>query len=669
MRSGLDSKPLRRALDGFASRGGLGISVAALIGIGVWASLSVEKSVRQLQANLSVFQESQRRNGFVAISDVVRLQNIVSRGWTTGQFTEETKDDFGKAVDILYVRTDHFRRVIDDNMSLTAGHDAVAALETIISIADQAVADDFPDPKALYLDLQRHQEEARSRLVTFLDDMDRLQDQVLEDQSQAIAHQRVVVDSSLAALAILALAAVFLLRREILARQAREKAESEVEFLAYFDPLTRLANRAQFQKRIEKLLADRQPVTLLLMDLDNFKIINDAQGHGAGDAVLEAIGSEVQKIADGYPDGFAARLGGDEFAMVLPNAAPDQMHGLCERLIGLGENLIEYEGETLKCGMSIGLASSNQLKLEMVGKAESLSRVADFALYAAKSAGRGRYEQYNEGLERQFLERRALVDALPQALKSGELDVYFQPKVTLPTGSVYGFEALVRWQRDGRFVPPELFVSIAEESGQVLELDRFVLRSAAQILARLNRDYGLSLSVSTNLSGLHFNSLGIVNYISNVLETTDIAPHQLTLEITETVELKDWDRAQSVITAIRDTGAKISIDDFGTGYSSIGYLYSISADELKVDRSLIQDIETSDTSRFLVDAVVDMAQNLGLDVIVEGVEKESQAQAIFELGCKRAQGFLYGKPMSEQDVRAYLDVRDGSRSNGSRATV
>ncbi len=260
-----------------------------------------------------------------------------------------------------------------------------------------------------------------------------------------------------------------------------------------------------------------------------------------------------------------------------------------------------------------------------------------------------------------------MIEELPNAIRSGALDVYLQPKVTLPDGVVYGFEALVRWNREGVMVPPDRFVSVAEESGLILELDRYVMRRATQVTADINAELGRSYSISVNLSALHFSGRRIVGWVQAALADSRLPPSLLTLEITESVELGDWRGAQATVEELRESGTRVSIDDFGTGYSSIGYLHAISADELKIDRSLVERIETCDKSRFLVDTVLDMAGNLGLDVVVEGIETESQARVIHQLGGNKAQGFLYGRPMPEETMRTLLrneGVRDLEQDAG-----
>jgi EAL domain-containing protein (putative c-di-GMP-specific phosphodiesterase class I) len=241
---------------------------------------------------------------------------------------------------------------------------------------------------------------------------------------------------------------------------------------------------------------------------------------------------------------------------------------------------------------------------------------------------------------------------LPTAIARGDLLIYFQPKVKLPERSVYGFEALVRWHRSGKVVPPDEFINVAEESGLIVELDRFVLMQGTKLLAEYNRSRNEIYAISVNLSAVHFSTNRIFSWVKEALSASGLSPELLTLEITETVEMRDWRQAQNVILKLRSLGVRIAIDDFGTGYSSLGYLRSTAADELKIDKSLVEEIETSSKARFLMDGVLDMAHNLQLDVVVEGIETTEQEQAVFEMGALQAQGFLYGRAVpAEQALR------------------
>jgi diguanylate cyclase (GGDEF)-like protein len=639
-----------------ATRPGLSLMMIVLCLVCVGAGFYVERSVRQLEENHQVFRDRQLRNGFVSMSDIQRVLLIAHEASVRGAFTPETGRAFVGAVDMLFVRKENFRRVLRAGDTLASAEQAIRALESVVAIAEASIASDHADIDGLWTDLLAASEDARRKLVLFLDDMDRMQHMVLLNQSAAVKEQRLVVLVSLGGLTFVGIAGLLLLRREVIARRARERAEKDVEFLAYFDPLTKLPNRTQFQSRLGERLATSEAVALVLVDLDDFKAINDTYGHGAGDTVLQHVAGMLSARA-ARVGGFAARIGGDEFAMVMPTDDMGGLIAICQELLREARHPLEVEGESIRIGFSIGLATNTQLGQNLVPTVDSLCRVTDFALYAAKSNGRGQLTLYDQSLERRFLERRSMVDALPRAIADNHLDIYLQPKVVLPSRATYGFEALVRWHRDGRTIPPDEFITVAEESGLIFEIDRYVLQTAARIVSEFNRVHETAYSVSVNLSALHFASHRIITWVREALESSGLAPDLLTLEITETAEMRDWRQAQDVISRIRQLGTKIAIDDFGTGYSSLGYLRSTIADEIKIDRSMVQHIETSEKARFLLDGVLDMAHNLELEVVIEGVETAAQAETIHAMGANAAQGYLFGRPLpAEQALNALSDM-------------
>ena len=345
--------------------------------------------------------------------------------------------------------------------------------------------------------------------------------------------------------------------------------------------------------------------------------------------------------------------------MILQTDDVDGFTASCDLMLSDARDGLVFEGETVPIGMSVGFVTTSQLGPGVPRTVDSICRVADFALYSSKTSGRGRLTRYNEILQRQYFERRALVDNLPSALVKGELDVFLQPKVTLPDQQIYGFEALIRWLRNGEMVQPEELVRVAEESGLIFELDRYVLQRACEEIGNYNSMADAQVSVSVNLSALHFTSRRIFNWVKGALEKSTLNPAMLTLEMTETAELREWEQARAIMVELRSLGAHISIDDFGTGYSSLAYLRSAIADEVKIDRTIVDQIETSDEARFLLDGVLDIAGNLGLSVVVEGVETKEQARILTDMGAQRAQGYYFGRPMPLPHVlRARNDIRN-----------
>lgn len=634
---------LDNALDALASRTGIFLVVGLLVCVCVGSGSYVRTSITQLEEDHSVFRDRQVRNGYVAMSDMQRLILVAQRAVSAGSMTPELAREFIAATDIIYVRNDNFRRVLERASALDSGVSAISGLEVILEIADRSIAEDHPDNSALVEGLLAAAENTREHLVQFLDDMRRQADQVLDTQSLAVRKQQAIVIANLIALTLAGSVALLLLRREVLGRHAREKAEKRVAYLAYFDPLTELPNRTQFQERLQSWLNDRLTFALLFVDLDDFKSINDTYGHATGDAALRAVASMLSGHASRM-NGFAARLGGDEFALVIPEDSIEQLTSLCVALLSQSSNRMEFEGETFEVGVSVGASTSAQVMETMFATLDSLCRVTDFALYTSKSEGGRRFTIYDQALGDKFLDRRAMIDELPHAIEQGLLEVYLQPKVELPEAETRGFEALVRWRRGEELIPPDSFIAVAEESGLVVEIDHYVLKCAVKEIADWNKMHGTGFSVSVNLAAVHFGSERIVAWVEEALWHSMLAPKLLTLEITETMVLKDWDKARMVIDQLKALGVRISIDDFGTGYSSIAYLHTMGADEIKIDRSLILQVESSGKSRRLLSSILDIARNLGLQVVVEGIETEGQARIVHEMGVLLVQGFLFGRP-------------------------
>lgn len=645
----------RRVRDVMATRTALLSMLGGLIFLCFLASAFMERSVRQLTLNQQVFSDREIRNGFVSMSDLQRLMAVAQEGAVRGGLDAAGRDAFIEATDILFVRRDFFAQNVTNADAARHAEDAIAALSAMIAIADAAIQSDFAAMDQTWLALVPVANEARRALVQFQEVVTRFQNTLMQDQAEAVRQQRLVLLSALVAVSVIGAAAILLLRREVMTRLAQERAEQHVEFLAYYDPLTKLPNRAQFQKRLDNFLLQAEPIALVLLDLDEFKTINDTYGHAAGDAVLMRVGQLLQVYA-AQCDGFAARLGGDEFAMVLRTGNVDSLISTCELLLQEAREGLSFEGEAVQIGLSIGFVTSVQLGPDVPRTVDALCRVADFALYSSKTSGRGRLTQYNRVLEVQYFERRTVVDSLPRAIGNDELDVYLQPKVMLPGQEVYGFEALVRWVRQDRMIQPQELIRIAEESGLIFELDRYVLDVATREIGIFNRANEGRLAISVNLSALHFNSSRIAVWVEKALLASGLSPELLTLEITETAELRDWEKARRIIGELRNLGVRISIDDFGTGYSSLSYLRSAIVDEVKIDRSIVDQIETSDEARFLLDGILDIAGNLGLGVVVEGVETPAQASILNDMGAERAQGFLFGRPAPLREAMEALKL-------------
>jgi EAL domain-containing protein (putative c-di-GMP-specific phosphodiesterase class I) len=283
--------------------------------------------------------------------------------------------------------------------------------------------------------------------------------------------------------------------------------------------------------------------------------------------------------------------------------------------------------------------------------AEAMTRAADFALYAAKAApGRGNQRLFDAALAAEIAERGARLTALERAVAEGALEVWLQPKVRLATGATTGFEALVRWRRGGEVVPPAEFVSLAEESGLIVDIDLFVLQAATRRVAERNRAQGARLGLSVNLSTQHMASRRIVDEVARALDASGLPPDLLTLELTESMAVRDWVHVLETVDRLKALGCRISLDDFGTGYSSLGYLRRLPADELKLDKSFVAELDRSDQARWIVDGVVDIARSLRMRVVIEGIETPAQAEIAADLGCEIGQGFLFGRPRPAEEA-------------------
>lgn len=605
----------------------------------------MQGTASQLKSTYQTFNDLRLRNGYVAISDVQRLVLILQKAGVAGEMTPELEGKFEAAADFLFVRINNFHRVLENESNVDTTREVIAELEKLLDLADATIASDFSELKDTSTMLGVAAQAAGRVLVAYLDEVRHMQDEQLAQQSAAVDKQLTFLRVTLIVLMLLGVVSLFLLRRDRDARQAQEEAEARVRHLAFNDPLTGLPNRVHFQDRLGAMLDVSDPsVALLLVDLDGFKAINDTYGHAAGDAVLRHVAVILQDAVRPH-GGIAARLGGDEFAVLLQMPDESPLECLCADIIEMIARPLQFEREMLQVNASIGLAMDADIRSGISLDTDSLTRAADFALYASKSAGKGQCTVYDEVLEQQFLRRQAMVNEMPRAINDGNMEFYLQPKVNLATGSTYGFEALVRWRRNGVIVSPEDFISTAEESGVIMDIDRFVLCAASRVIAQFNKEHGTDLSVSVNFSTVHFNSPKLIKVVNDALVASGLPPELLTIEITETVEMQDWTQAGDIISEIHQLGARISIDDFGAGFSSLAYLRTTVADEIKIDRSLVEEIETSDTSRFLLDAVLDIARNLELDVVVEGVETQRQVDIVRGLGATSIQGFFYGEPV------------------------
>jgi len=455
--------------------------------------------------------------------------------------------------------------------------------------------------------------------------------------------------------------------------------ERQLRYQGLHDHLTGLPNRILFMDRLEHALslADRDPrlSAVLFVDLDNFKVVNDSLGHEAGDDLLvqvaERLGASVRA------EDTVARFGGDEFGILLEGVPGARyVTDVAERIIERLRKTFILEGRELIITSSIGIvlaASSRDPARELLRKADlamyeakregkvrlagELLRKVDIAMYEAKREGKARYQMFDPGMNARALKRLGLESDLRQVLEREEFVVHYQPEVSLETGNVLGLEALVRWEHPERgLVPPSEFIPVAEDTGLIVDIGRWVLKEACAQVRRWQDRYPSDppLQANVNLSAKQFHQPDLAGDVAEVLAETDLDPRNLVLEITENVVMEDAVVTLAILGALKSLGVGLAIDDFGTGYSSLAYLKRFPVDTLKIDGLFVAGLGESTKDEVIVAAVIGLAHGLGLTAIPEGVETAEQLQRLHEMGCDMAQGFYFSKPLPTEAVDALL---------------
>ncbi|MFN8639512.1 MAG: EAL domain-containing protein [Dehalococcoidia bacterium] len=429
----------------------------------------------------------------------------------------------------------------------------------------------------------------------------------------------------------------------------RRELEEQLRHQALHDPLTDLANRALFRDRLEHALSrfnvDEHSLAVLFIDLDDFKGVNDSMGHQMGDRVLAATGARLHAAL--RPTDTLARLGGDEFAILLEDVTEDEASRVADLLTQELARPLEIEGIELQLGASVGVA----LPLAEQEGADDLLRNADIAMYAAKERGKGRAVVFDAALHSEVLERIEMEADLRSALARSEFRVEFQPIVDLGTGEAVASEALVRWQHPRRgLISPLWFIPAAERTGQVTEIDLFVLRQAcAQVREWNDRLKGeRPIRVSVNLSRVDLDRAAIVDDVRRALYEYGVDPKSIVLEVTESALAEDIEGSIARLHALKATGVRIAIDDFGTGYSSLSSLQRLPVDILKIDKSFVDALESSTDGEEVVAAIIQLARVRQLQTVAEGVETWAQAQRLRRLGCDLGQGYYFARPLGAE---------------------
>ncbi|HUA10761.1 MAG TPA: EAL domain-containing protein [Solirubrobacteraceae bacterium] len=445
----------------------------------------------------------------------------------------------------------------------------------------------------------------------------------------------------------------------------RRATEEEIRYRALHDPLTDLPNRSMLLESISGALERRSDnVALVMMDIDNFKLVNDSFGHAAGDELLKQIAPRLKEVV--REGDVIARLGGDEFVVLLEHASPANSRRFAERVLSAFEAPFRLGTHEHLAKVSLGVALAGHAGQST---AASLLQDADAALYVAKRRGRAHFEIFDRAMRVGAIDRLALENDLGRALRRDELRLVYQPVVSLHDRSIVSFEALLRWQHPERgLVKPADFVPVAEETGLIEPIGRWVLHTACGQLAEWQAHLtdAAPLAISVNLSVRQFLQRDFELMVAEALAETSLDPSGLCLEITESVLLDEPQSASERLERIAQTGVRFALDDFGTGYSSLAYLGGLPISVLKVDRSFVSSITNDERSKAITTAIVGMADALELQVVAEGVEDESQLRTVRNLGCDLAQGYLFSAPLAAGDAARLLAL---GRRTAARAPV
>ena len=441
----------------------------------------------------------------------------------------------------------------------------------------------------------------------------------------------------------------------------QKEAELKINRLAYFDNLTGLPNRGMFLERLHQSLAlaarDGEMVSLVFLDLDNFKDVNDTLGHSAGDKLLCDV---AQRLAGCIRESdILARLGGDEFVVLLTSVTcQERVSAAVQRMLDIFVTPFQIDGRTVYSSASIGIA----LYPDDSRDASSLFRSADTAMYHAKNEGRAQFRFFSAEMNQKIQHRVALESSLRRGLEKNEFFLHYQPQWDLKTNKMVGAEVLLRWQsEDFGLMPPSEFISLTEDSGLIFSIGEWVLKSACQQARRWADEGHPEFKVAVNVSGKQLKQADFVAMLTGIIRETGVDPCSLELEFTESVIMENAERTIETLSALKRMGIQLSIDDFGTGYSSLNYLKHFPVDRIKIDRSFVADVSRSNDDAAIVEAIITMAQSLSLKVLAEGVENSDQLHHLTTLGCDEVQGFYLAMPMPADALAGSLGGVHGRR--------
>ena len=435
----------------------------------------------------------------------------------------------------------------------------------------------------------------------------------------------------------------------------RKVAEERAQVLALRDPLTGFHNRRSLAENgaemLSKAIRRQKSLALLVLDLDNFKNVNDVHGHAVGDALLKAVAAEVANLMP--PSSLAARLGGDEFAcaFVFDTANPDIVERVAEAIVARLSQPFDADGVFAHISASVGIAHS-AADCETI---DALTRRADIAMYEAKHQGRNRFAWFDASMEHNLQVRNEVESGMRVGIPRGEFVPYFEQQIDLTTGRLGGFEVLARWDHPTRgLVPPDNFIPIAEETGMIADLSMSVMRQALEEA----KTWDQSLVISVNISPSQLKDPWLAQKIVKLLVETGFPANRLEIEITETSLFENLALAQSIVGSLKNQGIRLALDDFGTGYSSLAHLRALPFDRIKIDKSFVTSILENAESAAIVNAITRLGDSLGLPVTAEGIEDAEIEERLRQLGCHKGQGWHFGKPASIAQTRTLLAERN-----------
>lgn len=452
---------------------------------------------------------------------------------------------------------------------------------------------------------------------------------------------------------VLLAAVLWLLPSWMKVRREARLSLAAVSRLTWQDTLTALPNRQQYMERLDQEIRTARhadsSVALLLLDIDRFKLFNDSLGHDVGDQLLQEVAHRLKTCV--RPQDLVARIGGDEFAVTLTGSSVEASRKVAMRVLELMKLPVALDGQEFRVTVSIGIA----LFPQDGEHSKSIMRSADLAMYKAKEMGKDRFSFYVPESASSLDERLFIENSLQRGLARGEFRVFYQPQIDIADGSILGMEALVRWQHPERgLLSPTQFIGVAEDTGLIVPLGQYVLRTACQQNAAWQRAGIGPFRVAVNLSLLQFRQHDLVEMIESILQETGLAPESLELEITESMAMLNLHYIMEKLLALKELGVHISIDDFGTGYSSLGYLKRFPVDTLKIDQSFVRDITHDVDGAAIVTAVIAIARSLGIDVVAEGVELREQLDFLQRNACSKVQGYFFSPPVPPEDLTTLL---------------